>query len=181
MRKSAPLFCALLLSLSARRAWIEIMEEALWKSADKVALRKESVDRNRFFWFCLGTRVSSLSARRAWIEIKAGRIYPKREGSLSARRAWIEIIRGLCRSCAGCVALRKESVDRNAWDIQRGTAKAASLSARRAWIEMTCTPSARPMKRSLSARRAWIEIPYSGQSTVAQYVALRKESVDRNK
>ena len=34
-----------------------------------VALRKESVDRN---WCCLGTRVSetlSLSARRAWIEI----------------------------------------------------------------------------------------------------------------
>ena len=47
MRKSAPLFCALLLSLSARRAWIEmrlIDMSAAW---------------NRL----------SLSARRAWIEI----------------------------------------------------------------------------------------------------------------
>ena len=46
MRKSAPLFCALLLSLSARRAWIEMhcVEEV---SGDTwVALRKESVDRN---------------------------------------------------------------------------------------------------------------------------------------
>ena len=46
MRKSAPLFCALLLSLSARRAWIEICCpcRAFWLLA--VALRKESVDRN---------------------------------------------------------------------------------------------------------------------------------------
>lgn len=29
MRKSAPLFCALLLSLSARRAWIEILRAVL--------------------------------------------------------------------------------------------------------------------------------------------------------
>lgn len=29
MRKSTPLFCALLLSLSARRAWIEIAEDWL--------------------------------------------------------------------------------------------------------------------------------------------------------
>lgn len=33
MRKSAPLFCALLLSLSARRAWIEIALEATVSSA----------------------------------------------------------------------------------------------------------------------------------------------------
>ena len=46
MRKSAPLFCALLLSLSARRAWIEIVESDLHIARAVVALRKESVDRN---------------------------------------------------------------------------------------------------------------------------------------
>ena len=33
---------------------------------------------------------------------------------------------------------------------------------------------------SLSARRAWIEIGIGGVKTMAVYVALRKESVDRN-
>ena len=47
MRKSAPLFCALLLSLSARRAWIEIILLVYFFLCFHVALRKESVDRNR--------------------------------------------------------------------------------------------------------------------------------------
>ena len=34
--------------------------------------------------------------------------------------------------------------------------------------------------RSLSARRAWIEIDFSGSAWVQEFVALRKESVDRN-
>ena len=46
MRKSAPLFCALLLSLSARRAWIEIIDYIIDYVTD-----------------------ASLSARRAWIEM----------------------------------------------------------------------------------------------------------------
>ena len=57
------------MSLSARRAWIEITVVGV-----------------------LATLVTaSLSARRAWIEISIGR--PKRlcTMSLSARRAWIEI------------------------------------------------------------------------------------------
>ena len=81
-------------SLSARRAWIEIHSQipaprpcrrvALRKeSVDRncdlgwpcqlcagVALRKESVDRNFSFSFIAASRFSSLSARRAWIEIK---------------------------------------------------------------------------------------------------------------
>ena len=114
MRKSAPLFCALLLSLSARRAWIEMLQfvpittSDVWSLSARrawiemctclrapyvlpVALRKESVDRNGHnakllsFW-------PSLSARRAWIEIFAvvSLIYQQAK-SLSARRAWIEI------------------------------------------------------------------------------------------
>ena len=57
------------MSLSARRAWIEILLPAVGVMLGGVALRKESVDRN----FCVVSlnykEVLSLSARRAWIEI----------------------------------------------------------------------------------------------------------------
>ena len=56
------------------------------------------------------------------------------------------------------VALRKESVDRNA----------------------LLTAPNRPSKRSLSARRAWIEIGPAFLYRTFALVALRKESVDRN-
>ncbi len=58
-----------------------------------------------------------------------------------------------------CVALRKESVDRNGEDIDNCPKNMKSLSARRAWIEIACRPETRQKARwSLSARRAWIEI-----------------------
>ena len=59
--------------------------------------------------------VGSLSARRAWIEIYT-KPEPKQEAleSLSARRAWIEIAWGTVNFALRAVALRKESVDRNA-------------------------------------------------------------------
>ena len=61
--------CADAESLSARRAWIEIVPTGPGP--------------------CLGT---SLSARRAWIEIRNGQPKPRiARTSLSARRAWIEI------------------------------------------------------------------------------------------
>ena len=69
MRKSAPLFCALLLSLSARRAWIEIKVQPHTGQRKRVALRKESVDRNCVVGSLIGASILSLSARRAWIEI----------------------------------------------------------------------------------------------------------------
>ena len=40
-------------------------------------------------------------------------LYNIKETSLSARRAWIEIRNGETLSALACVALRKESVDRN--------------------------------------------------------------------
>ena len=57
-----------------------------------VALRKESVDRNREqFKYVVQCR-KSLSARRAWIEINGVLLASgSSSGSLSARRAWIEI------------------------------------------------------------------------------------------
>ena len=59
-----------ILSLSARRAWIEIRCACCSVRLLAVALRKESVDRNIDMLFKLVHGVAgSLSARRAWIEI----------------------------------------------------------------------------------------------------------------
>ena len=78
-------------SLSARRAWIEMLASRLADMSDAVALRKESVDRNERPTTETQDQYRSLSARRAWIEIAQGR-------RVSGRTL---------------VALRKESVDRN--------------------------------------------------------------------
>ena len=78
--------------------------------------------------------------------------------SLSARRAWIEIFIPFDVIRPAIVALRKESVDRNA-------------SALLVYLALI---------RSLSARRAWIEMYVRGYSQCTYWVALRKESVDRN-
>ena len=79
------------MSLSARRAWIEIPIVPAELVTLVVALRKESVDRNGMEINGVSYDVWSLSARRAWIEIAC----PKKIGRLLV------------------VALRKESVDRN--------------------------------------------------------------------
>ena len=80
------------MSLSARRAWIEITGSA-WvpEFPQLVALRKESVDRNMLLLVLISLKIGSLSARRAWIEITQRRDFKR----------------------LGLVALRKESVDRN--------------------------------------------------------------------
>ncbi len=57
----------------------------------------------------------------------------------------------------------------------------ASLSARRAWIEITVVGVLATLVTSLSARRAWIEIVDYIIDYVNDAVALRKESVDRNR
>ena len=62
-------------------------------------------------------------------------------GSLSARRAWIEMA-NFCRNrFCPVVALRKESVDRNAGVPTHCKAVSVSLSARRAWIEIDIPPN----------------------------------------
>ena len=59
----------------------------------RVALRKESVDRNDAVQVVVVIMYASLSARRAWIEIPALLGNQQNDGpSLSARRAWIEMI-----------------------------------------------------------------------------------------
>ena len=102
--------------------------------------------------------------------------------SLSARRAWIEIGLFGVDTVSRQVALRKESVDRNHQVCQFTCARRLSLSARRAWIEITVVGVlATLVTASLSARRAWIEIPAGCWRDARRAVALRKESVDRNK
>ena len=168
-------------SLSARRAWIEMQVFQRIAKPFRVALRKESVDRNYCRTFVLGGWGRSLSARRAWIEITAHTAKKtSMAGSLSARRAWIEMCNCIiCDYCAevalrkesvdrnrrtfkraitGIVALRKESVDRNSLSGGTEYDKAKSLSARRAWIEIWLCGRLNMLTRSLSARRAWIEM-----------------------
>ena len=82
------------LSLSARRAWIEIQGGDWVAVRVEVALRKESVDRNGLIWQRHGRfqpvalRKESVDRNSSWV-ISSSR--PRR--SLSARRAWIEMSR----------------------------------------------------------------------------------------
>ena len=80
----------------------------------KVALRKESVDRNYAMQVIIVIMYASLSARRAWIEIAS------------------EVV----TEPLILVALRKESVDRNVHHHSLNLPSKPSLSARRAWIEI---------------------------------------------
>ena len=79
------------LSLSARRAWIEIRPLGRDSVAVHVALRKESVDRN------------------------TGTLDPKKYDRVALRKESVDRNRVCgCSWLLGLVALRKESVDRNA-------------------------------------------------------------------
>ena len=125
-----------MMSLSARRVWIEIAtvkisrnvrnvtlcEESVdWNllvlvayQADNVTLCEESVDWNTGDWTRAWKGLVSLSARRVWIEIRIVLINSIAVSmSLSARRVWIEIIQDLPKSTSFL-----------------------SLSARRVWIEI---------------------------------------------
>ncbi len=81
------------LSLSARRAWIEIVRGTIAAYPILVALRKESVDRNiRNLLPCGGVfnvalRKESVDRNHHMLHMRAARYW-----SLSARRAWIEIL-----------------------------------------------------------------------------------------
>ena len=147
----------------------------------KVALRKESVDRNSALKTLMPIYTMSLSARRAWIEISDGSgtsfstSVALRKESVDRNMPRENLVNGV-----GLVALRKESVDRNLSMGLDGRFKLWSLSARRAWIEIAPRWRVSGRALSLSARRAWIEIPAGCWRDARRAVALRKESVDRN-
>ena len=100
-------------SLSARRAWIEIIDYIIDYATDAVALRKESVDRNVILPKQLDR--APVALRKESVDRNARKIRPVAPdiSSLSARRAWIEIFGGVFARPLVAVALRKESVDRN--------------------------------------------------------------------
>ena len=102
-----------------------------------VALRKESVDRNRLFrtWVFRSPHVA-LRKESVDRNFVIGFIAKAANSSLSARRAWIEIRIGGAKTMAVYVALRKESVDRNCELPSKAGEFRMSLSARRAWIEI---------------------------------------------
>ena len=79
-------------SLSARRAWIEIVDYIIDYVNDAVALRKESVDRNMLSLSFLPA-VGSVALRKESVDrnYRCWRPCHPRYWSLSARRAWIEI------------------------------------------------------------------------------------------
>ena len=124
------------LSLSARRAWIEIRITYVEKVPADVALRKESVDRN--FQVCtVAGRLFQVALRKESVDRNNG---PHSKKNINR------------------VALRKESVDRNIYAQNFCVCIIQSLSARRAWIEIRLVGMSAAWNRSLSARRAWIEI-----------------------
>ena len=80
-------------SLSARRAWIEMSICGRWTALSRlVALRKESVDRNRACTTTI-TICTAVALRKESVDRNSTYVtrLPRAQGSLSARRAWIEI------------------------------------------------------------------------------------------
>ena len=95
-------------SLSARRAWIEILLCGLLSMLISVALRKESVDRNTNPGSTTLTFPVALRKESVDRNIDGQSAVVNDDGSLSARRAWIEIVSALiiqsrlrCRSPQG--------------------------------------------------------------------------------
>ena len=100
----------------------------------KVALRKESVDRNNTRCREIFGHYESLSARRAWIEIihtapKGGdNAVALRKESVDRNMWW-----GVRKAVGSLVALRKESVDRNAHGAQ--TIKSGVVALRKESVD----------------------------------------------
>ena len=100
--------------------------------------------------------------------------------SLSARRAWIETTPPKECSNPGGVALRKESVDRNALPPDKPQLPQVALRKESVDRNQNLRDHRQCREMSLSARRAWIETSCLAVKVKTYGVALRKESVDRN-
>ena len=120
-------------SLSARRAWIEMFLSMGLDGRFKVALRKESVDRNKTF-SCFFVGGINVALRKESVDRNQGVHYDNYNLH---------------------VALRKESVDRNRLIKKNRPSVGRSLSARRAWIEIPagCWRDARRACRSPQGER----------------------------
>ena len=103
-------------SLSARRAWIEIASRGCGTPIVPVALRKESVDRNHFGNTGIGD--DNVALRKESVD----------RNNAPALDDLVEQ-----------VALRKESVDRNAWWVPKATAS-ASVALRKESVDRNPVP-----------------------------------------
>ena len=150
--------CPIMASLSARRAWIEIPQILHCWHPVQVALRKESVDRNHRHNRPLDRRIVALrkesvdrnTTSKSLLLIRLRRSPQGERGEKSRSNT-------LCK-VGGLVALRKESVDRN------NVAKILSVETVVA------------LRKESVDRNS----PRSLQRLYLRLVALRKESVDRN-
>ena len=82
--------------------------------------------------------------------------------------------------CTFAVALRKESVDRNACDLPFLSLPFRSLSARRAWIEIQMGLFPAPLTMVALRKESVDRNDIRRTTSPRPSVALRKESVDRN-
>ena len=89
------------------------MHHAGRRGGRRVALRKESVDRNS--WGRKAPKRPRVALRKESVDRNIGvaGLAGRFNWSLSARRAWIEMLIAVVISPTDAVALRKESVDRN--------------------------------------------------------------------
>ena len=167
-------------SLSARRAWIEILGVSECAASGYVALRKESVDRNMsedvsYSIIVVALRKESVDRNiicqwSPWIAL----LVALRKESVD-RNSSREV-----NICIAGVALRKESVDRNKVALKRAGNGTVALRKESVDRNVPRLPTERSALLSLSARRAWIEIANFCRNRFCPTVALRKESVDRN-
>ena len=173
------------LSLSSRRAWIEIKKakavKRFWSCRSPHGERglklchllnliclisSRSPHGERGLKSCkvdlqINLKGKSLSSRRAWIEICD--VWERKDlwASLSSRRAWIEIsVKVISKALSDSVALLTESVDWNRIlsHIIKPTIKSRSPHGERG-LKSFCIPyDIYNLFVSLSSRRAWIEI-----------------------
>ena len=125
------------LSLSARRAWIEIYIIKITRNTPAVALRKESVDRNPLFALAVWPGLVALRKE----SVDRNNVQPRKTevpGAVALRKESVDRNDpdGIMVFCGPQVALRKESVDRNFCHSLNLPSRPMSLSARRAWIEI---------------------------------------------
>ena len=123
-------------SLSARRAWIEMLILVPVLVPLCVALRKESVDRNSIVHLRV-LEQRTVALRKESVD---------RNGSTTTM------------ACKADVALRKESVDRNGFDVIQVLTGYVALRKESVDRNLIRRSASLTPTRSLSARRAWIEI-----------------------
>ena len=149
------------MSLSSRRAWIEIAGaiEGVLSSQKSLSSRRAWIEINDYNPNHVSKNVALLAESVDWNLLQSHNQQAK-DKSLSSRRAWIEMI----LTTRICIAFLR------------------SLSSRRAWIEITNNNILIHFcNQSLSSRRAWIEIPVAlSYLALILNVALLAESVDWN-